>query len=160
VNTIVSYINALGADAREDLLRCCHSEHWADAMVAQIPFDDDDTLQRAAWTTWVILDEEDWLEAFAHHPRIGDRAEGWAAGEQSSMSGVSRETLDEFVRLNERYERQFGFVFLICATGRSPQEMLDALRERIDHDRETELLIAAEQQALITALRLRKLVDP
>ena len=157
---IAAHLNAFGSSARDDLLRCCHSERWADAMIADIPFENDDAVRRAAWRHWVTLHEEDWLEAFSRHPRIGERASGWAAGEQRSMAAVSPDLLDEFVRENERYEERFGFVFLICATGKSPDEMLGSLRERIDNDRQTELLIAAEQQALITSLRLSKLVAP
>jgi OHCU decarboxylase len=119
----------------------------------------------AADAVWAGLTPQDWLEAFTAHPRIGERRptgdpRRWSAGEQAGAAGADAVVLDALAEGNRAYEQRFGRVFLICATGRSAAEMLADLRQRLGHDPETELRVAAEEQRKITRLRLDKLVRP
>jgi hydroxyisourate hydrolase len=151
------------------LQSCCGSQAWVQAMLARRPFG---TLQRAldqADDVWWSLGPEDWREAFDHHPRIGERtaaapqgeaARAWSAEEQRGASAASEHTRDELARGNREYERRFGHIYLVRATGRSAEEMLALLRERLSNDPETELRVAAGEQAKITRLRLEKLFGP
>jgi OHCU decarboxylase len=147
----------LGAATRE-LARCCGSARWANAMAARRPFESAEDLYRAADAVWWSLDSGDWLEAFGHHPRIGERAAGWAKDEQAGARGAAQTTLDALTALNREYELKFGHVFLICATGKSADDMLRELRRRLPNDPAPELRIAAGEQAKITRLRLQKLL--
>lgn len=164
-------LNALGeADARDALLRCCGSEAWADAMLLGRPYDDDVALGLRADEVWWTLEPDAWLDAFAHHPRIGEDPDRlrrrfattarWAGGEQAGVQSASDETLAALLTGNEEYEARFGHVFLICATGLSADQMLGALRRRLVNDPARERLIAAGEQAKITRLRLSKLESP
>jgi OHCU decarboxylase len=159
-------LNALPqAAAIAELLQCCGSLAWARAMAAARPFASRAALYDTADAVWRGLSRDDWLEAFGAHPRIGERAAGgerdrhaqWSAQEQAGTRLADAETLAELAALNREYERRFGHVFLIRATGRSAAEMLAALRERLGHDAGEELRIAAEEQRRITRLRLEKL---
>lgn len=141
-----------------DLRRVCASTRWADAMTAARPFASWNTLVETATRLWLALDPADWLEAFSAHPRIGEKRAGWSSQEQSGTRTASEETMSALADQNREYEERFGFVYLVCATGRSAEEMLANLRGRIGNDRETELRIAAEEHAKITAIRLEKLV--
>jgi len=127
-------------------------------MLSRRPFENADALLRAADESWWALGTADWLEAFSHHPRIGDRAAGWAADEQSGVRGASAEATKELAQLNRQYERKFNHVFLIFASGKDADMMLDELRRRITQDPATELRTAAGEQAKITALRLQRLL--
>lgn len=156
---------APSADARAFLSACCGSARWVERMLARRPFGDDERLQAAAREEWFALPPQDWLEAFAHHPQIGDRESLRArfprtahlsAAEQGGIAGASDETLGALADLNRAYQQKFGYIFIVCATGRSADEMLAALQHRINNDPQTELRIAAEEQAQITALRLRR----
>jgi OHCU decarboxylase len=154
-------LNALTAEAAaQELTRCCGSKKWVQAMTARRPFSSADQLFGAAEEIWWTLDGSDWLEAFSLHPRIGDRARatGWAKDEQSGTSGASDATIDQLTRLNREYEKRFGHVFLICATGKGADEMLAELQRRIENPRGTELNVAAGEQVKITRLRLEKLL--
>lgn len=152
-------LNALTPEAAaQELERCCGSQRWAAEMAARRPFSSPDQLFGAAEEIWWSLDGADWLEAFSHHPRIGERADGWAKQEQKGAGGASRETLDALAELNREYEERFGFVFLIFATGKTADEMLAELRRRLDSARGAELNVAAGEQAKITRLRLEKLL--
>jgi allantoicase len=144
-------------DPRE-LLQVCASKDWAQQMSALRPFRTWHDLVDAAKKTWAELSEDQWLEAFAAHPRIGDRKPGWSSQEQSGTRSASVETMQKIADGNRAYEEKFGFVYLICATGRSADEMLANLTERLTHDRDTELRIAADEQAKIIELRLEKVV--
>jgi 2-oxo-4-hydroxy-4-carboxy-5-ureidoimidazoline decarboxylase len=157
-----------------ELSKCCASRRWAERVADRRPFDDFERLASASDEIWWTLSPEDWREAFAHHPRIGEKipvpgdAPGgasalfgtreWAGKEQSGMAGASDEVRAAFARGNEEYERKFGHVFLICATGRSGDEMLGQLRERLGNEPDAELRNAASEQAKITRLRLEKLL--
>ena len=156
---VAAQLNALPAEAAvNELLRCCSSEAWARRMSAVRPFESDEALFDAAERVWWALSADDWLEAFAAHPRIGERSDSdWSTEEQAGMDRASTE-LDERIRDgNRRYEETFGHVFLICATGLSGEEMAAALDRRLRNDAQTELRNAAAEQAKITRLRLEKL---
>lgn len=127
-------------------------------MCARQPFKNRDELLTAADEVWKSLQEHDWLEAFAHHPRIGGRAEGVAKQEQSGVDRADDKILSAIAVGNRRYEEKFGFIFLICATGKSAREMLATLEARLQNDRATELKIAVEEQAKITKLRLERIL--
>jgi allantoicase len=141
-----------------DLLKVCGSLRWTEGFANARPFASWDALLEHATSTWASLEEEDWLEAFAAHPRIGERKPGWASQEQSGTSGASEETMRALAEGNRAYEEKFGFVYLVCATGKSADEMLANLRMRLDNDRAAEVRNAAEEQRKITELRLEKLV--
>lgn len=163
---VASILNKLGTDAlRETLEKCCGAKAWVDAMARHVPFMDDAELHHRADVEWNALGREDWLEAFGHHPRIGD-VEGlrkkfastahWAQNEQSSVAHADEETLTQLAQLNVDYEAKFGFIFIVCATGKSAAEMLSLLKQRIGNNKEVELRTAAAEQIKITHLRLDK----
>lgn len=154
-------LNVMPNDAaRRELMRCCGSRAWVEGMLTRRPFRDEALVMKAADDVWTALDRADWLEAFGHHPRIGERSAGWASEEQAGSAGASLETRAALVKGNEEYERRFRHVFLMCATGKSAEEMLAALEDRMDNDEQTELRIAAGEQTKITRLRLEKLLHP
>ncbi len=132
-------------------------------MVARRPFNTRHELIAAGREEWFRLTQDDWLEAFRQHPKIGDRAalrqrfpatHHLSEREQAGVSGASDEVLDALAEGNQTYERRFGYIFIVCATGRSAGEMLTMLRERLDNDPAREIHIAAGEQAKITASRL------
>ncbi len=141
-----------------ELRNVCGSTRWVDAMLAARPYPSWDALVESASQTWFSLDPSDRLEAFSAHPRIGERKAGWSSQEQAGTRGASEDTMHDLAQLNVEYETKFGFIYLVCATGRTADEMLANLRERMKNDRDTELRIAAEEQAKIIELRLEKLV--
>ena len=154
---------ATDADARALLTRACGASRWVDRMMARRPFGGDARLLRAARIEWFGLTEADWLEAFSQHPMIGDRASlaarfpathDLSSKEQSAVNVASARVIDELAKANQEYLDRFGFIFIVCATGKSAEEMLQLLRDRLGNDRATELRTAAEEQARITALRL------
>ncbi|HSF39403.1 MAG TPA: allantoicase [Thermoanaerobaculia bacterium] len=145
-------------DAVAELLRCCGSRAWTRQMAESRPFRDLAGMKDASDHIWRSLGREDWLEAFAAHPRIGEKGSRWSEAEQAGARGADRETLAALVEANRRYESRFDHIFIVCATGKSAAEMLDLLRARIDNDPETELRIAAQEQQKITNLRLEKLL--
>lgn len=157
-------INAATPEAaREMLLRACGSTRWVDRMMQRRPFGNDARLLMAARIEWFGLSESDWLEAFSQHPQIGDRASlsarfpathDLAAKEQASVREANAEVITALAAANQQYLERFGFIFIVCATGKSAEEMVGLLRERLKNNRATELRIAAEEQARITALRL------
>ena len=117
---------------------------------------------------WWSLSEADWLEAFRAHPKIGEKkaaaaqssqVQTWSAQEQSSVAQASAETISELAERNREYEDRFGFIFIVCATGKSSEEMLAIINDRIGNDTETELRTAAEEQSKIMRLRLEKLLN-
>jgi len=155
-------------EAREKLLAVCGSARWVDGMTARRPFASSDSLYAAADEVWFGLERHDWLEAFSHHPRIGERnlaqpkfaaTAVQSSKEQSGMAGASEAVRGEFASGNTEYEKKFGHVFLICATGKTGEEMLGNLRERMKNDAATELRNAANEQSKIIRIRLGKLVE-
>ena len=128
-------------------------------MVAERPFVSRDDLMDRSDRIWQSLQRKDWLQALAAHPRIGSRAAtGWAAGEQASSQGASAAVLTRLSERNREYEARFGHIFIVCATGKSADEMLALLEARLDNEPDAELSIAAEEQRKITRLRLHKLL--
>ena len=157
------------AEARAELLRCCGSSRWAAALLAHRPFADAASLYAAADSLWWDLEPADWREAIAHHPRIGGRdslrarfatTAQWAAGEQAGVDEAAEELLAALAEANQAYEERFGYIFIVCATGKSAEEMLALLLERLAHLPQDEIRIAAGEQAKITRIRLEKLLSP
>jgi OHCU decarboxylase len=153
-------------DAGELLANCCAAEAWVAGMLARRPFADDAAVVEAAYNVGETLTDDDWLEAFAAHPVIGDveslrkkyaATKELAAGEQAGVSGAHNATLTELAVLNREYLKRYGFIFIVFATGKSAQQMLTILRSRLGNCREEELQTAAEEQMKITQLRLKKL---
>lgn len=149
--------------AREILGRACGSARWIDRMVARRPFRGHSRLLAAARVEWFGLGEADWLEAFSHHPKIGDRASletrfpsthDLSAKEQARVGGANAEVIAALAEANQLYLDRFGFIFIVSATGKTAEEMLQLLRDRLANSRATELRCAAEEQSKITALRL------
>ncbi len=159
---VAAHVNALSPDAAAGLLRrCCSSERWVEQMVAGRPYLDDATLLDAADRVWWDLGRADWLEAFRAHPRIGERgADAWSQREQSGVAGAATDARRRLEDGNQAYERRFGHVYLVCATGRSATELLTDLERRLSNDPARELRVAAAEQAKITRLRLEKLKVP
>ena len=154
---------AAPADALATLAACCGSSRWVGRMLARRPFGSREALLEAARDDWWALSPDDWLEAFSHHPRIGDRASLAArfpathhlsAREQAAVGDVTADVLTALEDANQAYVDRFGFIFIVCATGKTANEMLELLRARLPNERDTELRIAAEEQAKITELRL------
>ncbi len=161
--------NALRTDkATERLTHCCGAMNWVLQMRAQRPFANVEALFRAANACWWALAPADWLEAFRHHPQIGDLAslrtrfaatQAWAANEQAGTATASEAILAQLATGNAAYEQKFGYIFIVCATGKSAREMLDLLEARLPNPPEAELRIAAEEQRKITQIRLQKLLE-
>ena len=132
-------------------------------MLERRPFGSRDALLSAADEVWHALGTDDWHEAFAHHPKIGDReslrqrfptTHALSAREQAGVDSASDAILDALAEGNRRYEQKFGYIFIVCATGRSAEEMLAMLTARLGNDPVREIQVAAAEQAGITALRL------
>jgi len=160
VDRIARHLNALvEADARAALLRCCGSRRWVEQMLAGRPLADDAALFAAAERAWWALGPNDCLEAFAAHPRIGERAgDAWSRAEQGALAAADVDMRRAFTDGNRAYEERFGHGFLVCATGRSADDLAAELQRRLGNDPASELRIAAGEQAKITRLRLEKLV--
>jgi len=154
--------NLAPADYAEELLRrCCGSKRWSRLMAEQRPFATGDVLLATAERLWWSLEAADWLEAFAAHPRIGDRqAAGWAADEQSAAGRMSQHVRTRLVEGNHAYEERFGYTFIVCATGQSADAILENLEARLPIDPAAELQVAAAEQRKITEVRLAKLLVP
>jgi 2-oxo-4-hydroxy-4-carboxy-5-ureidoimidazoline decarboxylase len=158
------------------MLACCGAPRWASRMVATRPIQSEEKMLAAADHIWATMEEPDWLEAFACHPKIGGGIGGeiggevgerksahagaqsaaWSAQEQSGAAQAASRVREDLARGNAEYEERFGFTYIVCATGKSAEEMLGILNRRLANDRATELREAAEQQRQITAIRLRK----
>jgi allantoicase len=145
-------------DVESELLACCGSRAWARRMAESRPFQSAADLKETSDRIWRSLGREDWLEAFAAHPRIGEKGSRWSQQEQAGALGSAVKTFVALAVANREYESRFDHIFIVCATGKSAEEMLDLLRARLDNDPETELRVAAEEQRKITHLRLEKLL--
>jgi OHCU decarboxylase len=166
---MLDQLNKLNAsDATTEFLKCCGSQNWANRMVASRPFSTLEEMCSKASEIWWSLNSSDWLEAFRSHPKIGERKAAtdvssqslsWSSQEQSGVAIAQEQTLSELSRLNRDYEEKFGYIYIVCATGKSSEEMLDILKSRIDNQPDQELHIAAGEQEKITDIRLRKLCD-
>jgi 2-oxo-4-hydroxy-4-carboxy-5-ureidoimidazoline decarboxylase len=166
VSQVLSRWNLLPTDeAAQAILPCCGSQAWAQGMAAIRPVQDMATLLATSDRIWRDLSAADWLEAFRSHPRIGDtrgpresslRSQDWAAQEQSRAAASNDSLKQALAQANREYEQRFHRIFIICATGKSAEEILANLRQRLNNDEATELREAAEQQRQIAQIRLRK----
>jgi 2-oxo-4-hydroxy-4-carboxy-5-ureidoimidazoline decarboxylase len=164
----LSLINNMdSATATETFRQCCAASRWVAAMVECRPFNDVQSVYIAANSIWRTLDEKDILEAFSAHPEIGDlnslrekyaATKNLAAAEQAAVASADESTLQALALGNAQYKERFGFIFIVCATGKSAAEILDILHARLPLPRELEIKNAAEEQRKITALRLQKLL--
>lgn len=155
-------------EARAALEPCCGSRTWAWRMAAGRPYRNRAGLLAAAERVGDKLKNTDWLEAFAAHPRIGDRealrvkfatTAAWAGEEQRGAAVAPEATLDALAEGNRAYEEKFGYIFIVCASGKSADQMLELLRGRLANDADTELVNASREQRAITRLRLEKLLE-
>jgi 2-oxo-4-hydroxy-4-carboxy-5-ureidoimidazoline decarboxylase len=152
------------ATAFDAMIACCGSKRWATTMVALRPIASVIELSEAADRVWTTMNEPDWMEAFACHPRIGERksahapakSAAWSKQEQSSATSAAESILVQIAEANVLYEQQYGFTYIVCATGKSAGELLEILNRRLAGTREAELREAAEQQRQITQIRLGK----
>jgi OHCU decarboxylase len=165
MNTILSaWNNADEAAALKAMLACCSARRWAQSMVAFRPYSSVETLSLTADEVWSNMEEADWLEAFACHPRIGERktpkvpsqSAAWSQQEQSSIANAANQVLVDLGAGNLQYAQRFGFTYIVCASGKSAEEMLAILKRRLSNERATELREAAEQQRQIMQIRLGK----
>jgi 2-oxo-4-hydroxy-4-carboxy-5-ureidoimidazoline decarboxylase len=166
VSEVLARWNTLSPeDAVREILPCCGSNAWATAMASRRPLQDNGALLAASDEIWRRLGEADWLEAFRSHPRIGEsRSEKIVAAQSSTWSEQEQQkvaTADEAIKMalkwgNREYERKFGRIFIVCATGKSASEILEILRRRLHNDKATELQQAAEEQRQIMHIRLTK----
>jgi OHCU decarboxylase len=156
--------NADGAEAIDAMLACCGAQRWAERMVALRPIRTIAALSAAADQVWAAMQESDWLNAFACHPRIGERnpptvagqSAVWSHQEQSGAAYAAQNTMRQLAEGNALYEDRFGFTYIVCATGKSADEMLAILQRRLANDRMSELKEAAEQQRQILQTRIGK----
>lgn len=150
--------------AMNAMMNCCGAPRWAEAMAGRRPILTSNELREAADRCWNMMTEPDWMEAFAHHPRIGERKTSppshqssvWSAQEQSSTQSAADAVLSALAEGNARYEETFGFTYIVCATGKSTEEMLRILENRLANTHQAELREAAEQQRQIMHIRLAK----
>lgn len=164
----LEHLNSVTADdAAAEFLQCCGSTNWTRQLTAARPFASFDELIDTADRIWWALEPSDWLEAFHSHPKIGEKkaaaetvaaAQQWSEDEQSGIRDSAQQTIQELAELNRAYEEKFGFIFIVCASGKSSDEMLAILRNRLENSPDEELRNAAAEQAKITQLRLKKLL--
>ena len=155
--------------AANEILPCCGSQAWAHAIVARRPLLSDELLLAASEEVWRNLSESDWTEAFRSHPRIGETTAQeseknvtlqpstiWSQQEQQQISSAGNDAKIALAEGNREYECRFGRIFIVCATGKSPDEILTSLQRRLKNDDATELRETSEQLLQITQIRLRK----
>jgi 2-oxo-4-hydroxy-4-carboxy-5-ureidoimidazoline decarboxylase len=155
------------ASAVASILPCCGSARWARELVETRPINTETELLERSDAIWNALSPDDWDEAFRSHPRIGERkaaaataqSSKWSSAEQGGVVSSTSEILAALEQGNRRYEQRFGRIYIVCATGKSAEEMLADLQRRLHNEVEAELQEAAEQQRRITRLRLRKWLD-
>ena len=156
----ISQLNQLPMPALyEALQQCCGSHAWVEKMCAEFPIHDKATLMEKARLHWATCSPADGLEAFSHHPRIGDLSSLQKSYEQAAVADAKQDTLQALADGNQEYENKFGYIFIVCATGKSATEMLDLLHARLQNHPDTEIKIAMAEQGKITALRLEKLLS-
>ena len=156
-------------EARSLLFQCCGSSKWVGQVMKDFPFSSPRQLVEKATAIWYeSCDQADWLEAFGHHPKIGDVAslekkfastKHLASQEQAKVNSASKETINQLADCNAKYEQKNGFIFIVCATDKSAEEMLRLLIQRLDNVKEEEVHIAMGEQHKITILRLKKLLS-
>ena len=167
MNKALERLNEADVAEAEPMFRdCCGSGRWARLMVLARPFASESELISSADAVWRDLRDADWLEAFSAHPKIGEkkqaqpeRSADWSAGEQAGMDSADESVRQNLADANRAYYDKFGFIFIVCATGKSAEEMLELCQRRLGNDRETEIRVAAVEQQKITEIRLRKLLS-
>lgn len=165
--TLEELNNLSPGDATDAFTQCCAAQNWVRQIIAERPFTSVDSLLNVSDRLLLTLSEADFLEAFEAHPQIGNvdslrakyaSTKTLAVGEQSSVAVATEQTLQDLAEGNCAYLEKFGFIFIVFASGKSAEQMLSLLKERLPNDRQTEIKNAAEEQRKITALRLRKLL--
>lgn len=162
-------INHLGKEElSKELYKCCGSATWVNNMLKYFPVEELIELLENSEEEWWKCSEADWKEAFAQHPRIGDlesirkkfaATADWASSEQGGVQNAKEETLKALAEANKLYEEKFGYIFIICATGKSAEEIFASLQTRLQNSPEVEIDIAADEQLQILQLRLEKLLE-
>ncbi|RME02481.1 MAG: 2-oxo-4-hydroxy-4-carboxy-5-ureidoimidazoline decarboxylase [Planctomycetota bacterium] len=165
----IKVINALSKQkCEENLKQCCASSRWVEEMVKRRPYDSPAELYRLAKAIWWSLSPSDWKEAFAAHPEIGDlealrkkltTTATWSAQEQKGVAGADFNILEALRRKNQEYRKRFGYIFIVCATGKEAKEILEILTQRLKNSPKEELSIAAKEQEKIMLLRLQKWLE-
>ena len=174
----INWLNSLGKKAEKEFLACCAAKKWASSMAEQIPFKDLKQLFRIAEEKWFTLANEDKMEAFQAHPQIGnistlkkkfaitkekqhslEQFSRWSGEEQAQVIDVKEEVLQELAECNKKYFQKFGFIFIICATSQTAENMLKSLKIRIKNSLEKELKNASLEQNKITIIRIQKLLS-
>jgi OHCU decarboxylase len=163
-SVLAAWNEAEASTAMKSMLACCAARRWAEAMTALRPYGGVESLSLTADEVWSTMEESDWMEAFAAHPPIGERktssgnstSAAWSQQEQSSTVNAAKQVLAHLAEGNIVYEERFGFTYIVCATGKTADEMLAIQLRRLTNDRDTELREAAEQQRQIMQIRLRK----
>ena len=155
------------SEANKQFELCCGASNWVEKMNQNRPFQDKIEVYQKAESIWFSLSSKDWLEAFTHHPKIGDidslrkkfhNTKSISKNEQSGVNDAEKSTLNNLAKSNQLYEDKFGFIFIVCATGKSADEMLALIKMRLNKNAETEMQNAAKEQNKITQLRLEKLL--
>ncbi len=155
-------------EAAQQILPCCGSTAWARELAARRPVLDQIALLAASDEIWSSLGEQHWVEAFSKHPRIGERrapvvasarSAAWSTQEQRKVTSAGDAVQHALAEANRDYERRFGRIFIVCATGKGASEIFDILRRRLQNDDATELRESAEEQRKITNLRLKKWLE-
>ena len=153
------------SEKQAELFKCCGSTEWSHQL-AENSFSSLQELKSESDRIWNSLSEDDWREAFSHHPKIGDveslkkkfaSTSHWASNEQSGVNAADADVLEALKHHNDLYEKKFGYIYIVCATGKTAEEMLDLLKKRLINNPAFERLIAAQEQNKITHLRLDKL---
>jgi 2-oxo-4-hydroxy-4-carboxy-5-ureidoimidazoline decarboxylase len=161
--------NQLNRSESETLIsQCCSATQWIRRVADGRPYQSMAILIATADKIWVSMQEDELLEAFDGHPKIGDPdslKEKYrstltvASHEQSGVKEANDQLLENLAQQNHNYFDKFGFIFIICASGKSANEMLASIDERLSHSRDRELVIAAREQWQITLIRLNNLFD-
>ena len=165
----IEELNNLSAEKTiEELFKCCGSTMWATKLATNKPFKNTQQLLEISDKIWMDCSKPDGLEAFTHHPKIGDvktlekkfaSTKEWAGKEQAGVDLATHATLKKLAEGNQTYENKFGFIFIVCATGKTANQMLVLLNARLPNNPETEFKIAMQEQNKITHIRLEKLLS-
>jgi len=164
----IETLNGLAfSEAAAQFNLCCGATNWIKIMNQSRPFQNKNEVYQQAESIWLSLSSEDWLEAFTHHPKIGNinslrkkfqNTKSISKNEQSGVNNATESTLKDLAESNQLYEDKFGFIFIVCATGKSSDEMLALIKMRLNNNAKIEIQNAAKEQNKITQLRLKTLL--
>ena len=164
----IKTLNGLdSSEAAAQFNLCCGATNWIKMMNQSRPFQNKNEVYQQAESIWLSLSSEDWLEAFTHHPKIGNinslrkkfqNTKSISKNEQSGVNNATESTLKNLAESNQLYEDKFGFIFIVCATGKSSDEMLALIKMRLNNNAKIEMQNAAKEQNKITQLRLKTLL--